>query len=55
LRALERLLARRRADGYLMCRSAIPAGFLDMLAEGGSGYHLSGRSAERVVLERCAA
>jgi hypothetical protein len=32
-----------------------PEGLLDMLAEGGSGSHLFGRSAERVVLTRRAA
>jgi uncharacterized protein (DUF4213/DUF364 family) len=29
--------------------------FLDMLAEGGSGYHFFGRTAEKVVLVRKAA
>lgn len=32
-----------------------PDAFLDVLAEGGSGYHFFGRSAERIVLARCPA
>jgi uncharacterized protein (DUF4213/DUF364 family) len=32
-----------------------PDAFLDLLAEGGSGYHFFGRSAEKVVLVRAAA
>jgi uncharacterized protein len=29
-----------------------PEAFLDMLAEGGSGYHFLGRTAQKVVLVR---
>jgi hypothetical protein len=29
-----------------------PDAFLDLLAEGGSGYHFFGRSAQKVVLAR---
>jgi hypothetical protein len=33
-------------------RRAVGVAFLDVLAEGGSGYHFFGRSAEKVVLVR---
>lgn len=45
-------LLRRGVDLLGTVRIHDPDGFLDMLAEGGSGYHLFGRSAERVVLTR---
>jgi uncharacterized protein (DUF4213/DUF364 family) len=48
-------LISRGVDLLGTIRIGDPDGFLDMLAEGGSGYHLFGRSAERVVLERRAA
>ncbi|MEJ0071603.1 MAG: DUF364 domain-containing protein [Pseudomonadota bacterium] len=48
-------LLRRGVDLLGTVRIQDPDGFLDMLAEGGSGYHLFGRSVERVVLARRAA
>jgi uncharacterized protein len=36
-------------------RITAPDDFLDMLAEGGSGYHFLGRSAQKVVLVKCSA
>jgi hypothetical protein len=48
-------LLRRGVDLLGTVRIGDPDGFLDMLAEGGSGYHVFGRSAERVVLARRAA
>ncbi|HEV2303137.1 MAG TPA: DUF364 domain-containing protein [Stellaceae bacterium] len=46
---------RRGADILGSVRITEPDAFLDMLAEGGSGYHFLGRSAQKVVLARCAA
>ncbi len=43
---------RRGADILGSVRITAPDAFLDVLAEGGSGYHFFGRSAERVVLVR---
>jgi uncharacterized protein (DUF4213/DUF364 family) len=43
---------RRGADILGTVRITAPDEFLDMLAEGGSGYHLFGRSAQKVVLVR---
>src|SRR5581483_2023523 len=42
----------RGADILGTVRIGDPDGFLDLLAEGGSGYHFFGRSAEKVVLAR---
>jgi uncharacterized protein (DUF4213/DUF364 family) len=46
---------RRGADILGSVRITDPDAFLDMLAEGGSGYHFLGRSAQKVVLVRRAA
>jgi uncharacterized protein len=46
---------RRGADILGSVRITEPEEFLDMLAEGGSGYHFLGRSAQKVVLVRRAA
>jgi uncharacterized protein (DUF4213/DUF364 family) len=46
---------KRGADYLGGVRITDPDGFLDLLAEGGSGYHLFGRVAEKVVLARRAA
>jgi len=46
---------RRGADILGTVRITAPDEFLEMLAEGGSGYHFLGRSAQKVVLVRCAA
>ena len=46
---------RRGADILGGVRITAPDAFLDVLAEGGSGYHFFGRSAEKVVLLRDAA
>jgi hypothetical protein len=43
---------RRGVDVLGGIRVTDPDGFLDVLAEGGSGYHFFGRSAEKVVLVR---
>jgi len=43
---------RRGADVLGGIRVIAPDAFLDVLAEGGSGYHFFGRSAEKVVLMR---
>jgi uncharacterized protein len=43
---------RRGADVLGGVRISDPDAFLDMLAEGGSGYHFFGRSAEKVVMVR---
>ena len=43
---------RRGADVLGGVRVTAPDAFLDVLAEGGSGYHFFGRSAEKVVLVR---
>ncbi len=43
---------RRGADVLGAIRVVAPDAFLDVLAEGGSGYHFFGRSAEKVVLTR---
>jgi uncharacterized protein (DUF4213/DUF364 family) len=48
-------LLRRGVDVMGGVRITAPDAFLDMLAEGGSGYHFFGRSAEKVVLVRSAA
>jgi uncharacterized protein (DUF4213/DUF364 family) len=45
-------LLRRGADILGTVRITAPDTFLDMLAEGGSGYHFLGRSAQKVVLVR---
>jgi uncharacterized protein (DUF4213/DUF364 family) len=42
----------RGADILGSVRIAEPDAFLDLLAEGGSGYHFFGRSAQKVVLSR---
>lgn len=42
----------RGADVLGSVRITAPDAFLDLLAEGGSGYHFFGRSAEKVVLLR---
>ena len=42
----------RGADILGSVRITAPDAFLDLLAEGGSGYHFFGRSAEKVVLAR---
>ncbi len=46
---------RRGVDVLGGVRITAPGAFLDVLAEGGSGYHFFGRSAEKVVLVRGAA
>jgi uncharacterized protein (DUF4213/DUF364 family) len=43
---------RRGADVLGTVRITAPEEFLDILAEGGSGYHFLGRSAQKVVLVR---
>jgi uncharacterized protein (DUF4213/DUF364 family) len=43
---------RRGADVLGGVRVTAPDAFLDVLAEGGSGYHFFGRSADKVVLVR---
>lgn len=43
---------RRGADILGTVRVTDPDGLLDLLAEGGSGYHFFGRSAEKIVLVR---
>jgi uncharacterized protein len=43
---------RRGADVLGTVRITAPEEFLDILAEGGSGYHFLGRSAQKVVLTR---
>jgi uncharacterized protein (DUF4213/DUF364 family) len=43
---------RRGVDVLGGIRVTAPNAFLDVLAEGGSGYHFFGRSAEKVVLTR---
>jgi uncharacterized protein (DUF4213/DUF364 family) len=43
---------RRGADILGTVRITDPEAFLDMLAEGGSGYHFLGRTAQKVVLVR---
>ena len=43
---------RRGADILGTVRITDPDAFLDMLAEGGSGYHFLGRTAQKVVLVR---
>ncbi len=43
---------RRGVDILGGVRITAPDDFLDVLTEGGSGYHFFGRSAERVVLQR---
>jgi uncharacterized protein len=43
---------RRGVDILGGVRVTAPDAFLDVLAEGGSGYHFFGRSAEKVVLIR---
>ena len=43
---------RRGADILGTVRITAPDAFLEMLAEGGSGYHFLGRSAQKVVLVR---
>ena len=43
---------RRGADVLGTVRITAPEQFLDILAEGGSGYHFLGRSAQKVVLVR---
>jgi uncharacterized protein len=43
---------RRGADVLGTVRITAPEEFLDILAEGGSGYHFLGRSAQKVVLAR---
>jgi uncharacterized protein (DUF4213/DUF364 family) len=45
----------RGADVLGCVRIAEPDAFLDLLAEGGSGYHFLGRSAQKLVLARRAA
>lgn len=45
----------RGADVLGCVRITAPDAFLDLLAEGGSGYHFLGRSAQKVVLARRAA
>jgi uncharacterized protein len=42
----------RGADGLGGIRITAPDAFLDLLAEGGSGLHFFGRSAEKIVLTR---
>jgi uncharacterized protein len=43
---------RRGADVLGTVRITDPEAFLDILAEGGSGYHFLGRSGQKVVLAR---
>ena len=43
----------RGADILGTVRITAPDEFLDILAEGGSGYHFLGRSAQKVVLVKC--
>jgi uncharacterized protein len=43
---------RRGADVLGCVRITAPDPFLDLLAEGGSGYHFFGRSAQKIVLAR---
>ena len=43
---------RRGVDVLGGVRVTAPDAFLDVLTEGGSGYHFFGRSAEKVVLVR---
>jgi uncharacterized protein len=43
---------RRSADILGTVRITDPGAFLDVLSEGGSGYHFLGRSAQKVVLVR---
>jgi uncharacterized protein len=45
-------LLRRGVDVLGGVRVTAPDAFLDVLAEGGSGYHFFGRSAEKIVLVR---
>ena len=45
----------RGADILGTVRITVPDEFLEMLAEGGSGYHFLGRSAQKIVLVRCPA
>jgi len=45
-------LLRRGADILGTVRITDPDAFLDILAEGGSGYHFLGRTAQKVVLVR---
>jgi uncharacterized protein len=45
-------LLQRGVDVLGGVRVTAPDAFLDVLAEGGSGYHFFGRSAEKVVLMR---
>jgi uncharacterized protein (DUF4213/DUF364 family) len=45
-------LLRRGADILGTVRIVDPDAFLDLLAEGGSGYHFLGRSAQKVALVR---
>jgi len=45
----------RGADILGCVRITEPDAFLDLLAEGGSGYHFFGRSAQKLVLARCPA
>ena len=42
----------RGADVLGCVRISDPDAFLDLLAEGGSGYHFFGRSAEKIALIR---
>ncbi len=42
----------RGADVLGCVRITAPDAFLDLLAEGGSGYHFFGRSAQKLVLAR---
>jgi hypothetical protein len=42
----------RGADVLGCVRITAPDPFLDLLAEGGSGYHFFGRSAQKLVLVR---
>jgi uncharacterized protein (DUF4213/DUF364 family) len=46
---------RRGADILGTVRITAPDEFLEILAEGGSGYHFLGRSAQKIVLVRRAA
>ena len=45
-------LLARGADVLGCVRITMPDAFLDLLAEGGSGYHFFGRSAQKIVLAR---
>jgi uncharacterized protein (DUF4213/DUF364 family) len=49
---LPQAFLRRGVDIMGGIRVTAPDEFLDVLAEGGSGYHFFGRSAEKVVLTR---